>query len=354
MQAAPPAAAQQQRLQRVVSLGEMGPPGRMGKPPLLGGTIGLIGLGNIGMCVCKRLLCAGFHVRACEIREQTVAQLQKMGAEVVANPAETARGVALVIVCVFTSAQAKDVLFGNLDSGEDGLIAGLPRGGTVCLHTTVSPDQASKFAMRLEKSGHYFVDAPIIGGKTGADTGTLTIVASGADEAIEAVTNPLRQVGERFFRCGDRAGAASSVKMIDTMLIGVHTVAAAEAIAFAAKSGASPKLVHEALQHGMGNSRVFEKWVPAMMPDETAGPADCNTHGMASMKKDLSITLEAAKEFSFPMPMTALALQQVMCDDMTDAPCCQRPAAVRVCERARARVSAVCGRVWKGERGVGH
>ena len=44
--------------------------------PLLGGTIGLVGLGNIGMCVCKRLLCAGYRVQACEIREETVRSVR--------------------------------------------------------------------------------------------------------------------------------------------------------------------------------------------------------------------------------------------------------------------------------------
>ncbi len=274
---------------------------------LLGGTVGIVGLGNIGLCVCKRLICAGFRVKTCEIKEETRAMLVKMGAEVVSNPAEAAKDVALLIVSVFTNAQVEDVLFGNADSGEAGAITELPAGATVCLHTTVSPDQASAFAARLEKTDHHFLDAPIIGGKVGADTGTLTIVASGDDVAIEASTNPLRQVGERFFRCGTAAGAASAVKMIDSMLVGIHTVAAAEAITFAAKCGASPTQVHQALQHGMGNSRVFEKWVPAMMNSDFESMGKT---GMAAMKKDLSIVLESAKEFSYPMPMTALALQQ--------------------------------------------
>ena len=153
---------------------------------LLGGTVGIVGLGNIGLCVCKRLICAGFRVKTCEIKEETRAMLVKMGAEVVSNPAEAASDVGLLIVSVFTNAQVEDVLFGNADSGEAGAITKLPAGATVCLHTTVSPDQASSFAARLEKTNHHFLDAPIIGGKLGADTGTLTIVASGDDVAIEA------------------------------------------------------------------------------------------------------------------------------------------------------------------------
>lgn len=89
-----------------------------------------------------------------------------------------------------------------------------------------------------------------------------------------------------------------------------------------AKCGASPTQVHKALQHGMGNSRVFEKWVPAMMNTDFESMGKT---GMAAMKKDLSIVLESAKEFSYPMPMTALALQQfcgstALSDTRQDAP----------------------------------
>ena len=48
---------------------------------LLGGTVGIVGLGNIGLCVCKRLICAGFRVKTCEIKEETRAMLVKMGAD---------------------------------------------------------------------------------------------------------------------------------------------------------------------------------------------------------------------------------------------------------------------------------
>ena len=246
--------------------------------------------------------------------------------------------MALLIISVFTNAQVEDVLFGNADSGEAGAITRLPAGSTVCLHTTVSPDQASSFAARLEKTDHHFLDAPIIGGKVGADTGTLTIVASGDDVAIEASTNPLRQVGERFFRCGTSAGAASAVKMIDSMLVGIHTVAAAEAITFAAKCGASPTQVHKALQHGMGNSRVFEKWVPAMMNTDFESMGKT---GMAAMKKDLSIVLESAKEFSYPMPMTALALQQFCGSTALSNTRQDAPSVVQLCVMATSLPSCI-------------
>ena len=204
--------------------------------PLLGGSIGLIGLGNIGACVCKRLICAGYRVKVCEIREEARVMLAKMGADVVSNPAEAGADVPLLIVCVFTFAQVEDVLFGNPDSGEAGAITRLPPGATVCPHHRLAgPGHLLRHAPRedrppLPRRAHHRRQGRRRHGhahhrrerRRRRDRGGLT--------------NPLRQVGERFFRCGTTAGAASSVKMIDSMLVGIHTVAAAEAIVFAVRT----------------------------------------------------------------------------------------------------------------------
>jgi 3-hydroxyisobutyrate dehydrogenase len=277
----------------------------------LGQPIGFIGLGSMGMSICNRMLCAGYRVKACEIRKEAIEALQQTGASVVDTPPKAAEGVQLLVICVFTHTQAEAVLFGDAESEHNkiGAISSLPAGATVAVHTTLLPDQAAAFEKRLRKTGHLYLDAPIVGGKMADDTGGLTIVASGVDEAFDAAEDPLRQVGERFFRCGNTAGSASSVKMIDSMLTAIHTVAAAEAITFAAKCGVSPTLVHEALGHGMANSMVFQKWVPHMLADDFESPGQS---GMHAVKKDLSMALEAANMFSYPMPMTALALQQFL------------------------------------------
>eukprot|EP01051_Picozoa_sp_SAG22_P008688 SAG22_NODE_680_length_7934_cov_5.365539_2_plen_390_part_00 len=309
----------------------------------LGQPIGFIGLGSMGMSICNRMLCAGYCVKACEIRQEAIEMLRKTGATVVDTPAKTAEGVNMLVICVFTHAQAEAVLFGDPDSEHNkvGALTTLPVGATVVVHTTLLPDQAVAFEKRLKKTGHLYLDAPIVGGKIGHDAGTLTIVAAGVDEAFDAVEDPMRQVGERFFRCSNAAGAASSVKMIDSMLVGIHTVAAAEAITFAAKCGVSPALVHEALSGGLSDSTIFQKWVPTMIASNFDGPGQS---GMHAVKKDLSIALEAANMFSYPMPMTALAQQQFIGGSV-------RTGAARrgICCGSYSTVSPCCGRVCKFE-----
>ena len=137
----------------------------------LGQPIGFIGLGSMGMSICNRMLCAGYRVKACEIRKEAIEALQQTGASVVDTPPKAAEGVQLLVICVFTHAQAEAVLFGDAESEHNkiGAISSLPAGATVAVHTTLLPDQAAAFEKRLRKTGHMYLDAPIVGGKMADD-----------------------------------------------------------------------------------------------------------------------------------------------------------------------------------------
>jgi 3-hydroxyisobutyrate dehydrogenase len=265
-------------------------------------TIGVIGLGAMGDGMSKNLLRAGYAVRGYDIDAAAVDRLVAAGGVGAAGPAEAARGAELLMVIVFTAAQAEDVLF-----GEDGAVAALPRGAAVLMHTTVSPDQAAGFEQRLEATGHRFLDAPVTGGKAGADAGTLTVIASGSAAAFAAAEPALEAVGKITYRVGDRAGAGSSVKMINQLLCGINMAAAAEGMALAARAGVDPRVVYDVITHGAGNSLMFETRVPNILA------RDFSPRGVVEIfTKDLGIVLDAGGSLKFPLPMTAAARQQFL------------------------------------------
>jgi len=175
------------------------------------------------------------------------------------------------------------------------------------MSTTMPPEQTRAIAARLAESGLLYVDAPITGGKEGADEGTLTVIASGSDAAMAAVDGAFRAMGNRVYRVGDAPGAASSVKMINQLLVGVHVVAAAEGIALAARAGADPKMVYEVITHGAGNSNAFQNRIPHIL----AG--DFSPRGLLEIFiKDLGIVSDASRALRFPVPMASAALQQFL------------------------------------------
>ena len=264
--------------------------------------VGFIGLGAMGQFMARNLIRAGYPVRGFDVRADAITQLQKDGGQGAATPAQAADGVDVLVVVVFTAAQAEQVLF-----GDDGALQTLPKGATVLMDTTMSPAQAQAIESQLADSGHLFVDAPVTGGVTGADDGSLTFIASAAPAAM-AATRPLMEVmGAKIAECGDHAGPGSTVKMINQLMCGILVAASAEGIALAAKAGADPKVVFDVIASGAARSFVWESRIPTIL----AG--DFTPRGVVEIfTKDLAIALDAAKDVSFPAPLTAAAMQQFL------------------------------------------
>ena len=262
--------------------------------------VGFIGLGAMGDGQAKNLIKAGFAVRAFDIDPAAVDRVVAAGGVRAESPADAAQEVDLLFVLVFNAAQAEAVLF-----GAEGAVTTLPPGATVVLHTTGRPEDAAAFEDRLAESGHLMLDAPVTGGKSGADSGTLTIIASGSERAFAAAEAAFQAMSKTVYRVGDKAGAASKVKMINQLLVGIHGVAMAEALTLAARAGADPKVVYDVITHGVGNSTVFERLGPFVLDGnfEPRGVTDI-------LIKDLGIVAETSKALDLELPLAAVALQQ--------------------------------------------
>jgi 3-hydroxyisobutyrate dehydrogenase len=265
-------------------------------------TIGFIGLGAMGRYMARNLVAAGHAVRGYDVRAEAVRQLAADGGAAAATPAEAARGAELLVVVVFTAAQAEQVLF-----GDDGAMSTLPDGATVLMDTTMSPAQARALEARLAQSGHALLDAPVTGGVGGADAGTLTFIVSGAPAALAAARPAMEVMGAKIAVCGEQAGAGSTVKMINQMMCGILVAATAEGIALAAKSGADPKIVYDVIKDGAARSFVWQDRVPDILA------RDYSPKGVVEIfTKDLGIVLDGAKDVNFPAPLTAAAMQQFL------------------------------------------
>jgi 3-hydroxyisobutyrate dehydrogenase len=264
--------------------------------------IGFIGLGAMGRYMARNLVRAGYEVRGHDVRAQAMEQLVADGGTAAATPAEAAAGADMLVVIVFTAAQADTVLFGN-----QGAVANLPEGAVVLMDTTMSPAQAEALEARLAESGHQLLDAPVTGGVGGADEGSLTFIVSGHPQALDAARPAMEVMGGKIAVCGDRAGPGSTVKMINQMMCGIMVAATAEGLALAAKAGADPKIVHDVINSGAARSYVWDTRAADIIARDYApkGVVEIFT-------KDLGIALDGAREAEFPAPLTAAALQQFL------------------------------------------
>jgi putative dehydrogenase len=264
--------------------------------------VGVIGLGTMGMGAARNLVAKGHRVTGCDVRESARAELAAAGGATVATPAELPPDTEVVIVLVVSAAQEEDVLFGL-----NGCVPRLPRGAVVMCSSTVAPAFARTMQERLAAAGLLMLDAPVSGGRVGAEGGTMTVMGSGTPEAFARAQPVLDAIAGKVFRLGDEAGVGSTVKMVNQLLAGVHIAAAAEALALGIRAGADPRTLYDVITVSAGNSWMWQNRVPHILDADDQPQSSANI-----FVKDLGIVLDQARALTFPLPLAACAHQQFL------------------------------------------
>jgi 3-hydroxyisobutyrate dehydrogenase len=265
-------------------------------------TVGVIGLGSMGLGVARSLLRAGFTVLACEPRAAVLEGFVAEGGQAAADPADLAGKTDIIILLVVNAEQAEAVLF-----GARGAAAALPKGAVVMVSATVAPDYAEGLGRRLTALGLLMIDAPVSGGAAKANTGQLSIMAAGPDAAFDKAAPVLAAIAEKVHRLGVEPGQGSRVKLINQLLAGVHIAAAAEAMALGIKIGCDPQSLYDVISNSAGASWMFQNRVPHILAGDYTPLSAVNI-----FVKDLGIVLESGKRNVFPLPLTAAAHQLFM------------------------------------------
>ena len=203
------------------------------------------------------------------------------------------------VAMVVNAEQIESVLF-----GDNGALKNLRPKGVVIATSTVSPAFSRELGKRLAESGHLFIDAPVSGGVVGAESGGLSIMASGSDEAFETGEPVLQAMAAKIYRIGTEPGLGSIVKTVNQLLAGSHIVLAAEAMAFGTRAGVDPQVLFDVISNSAGSSWMFNNRVPHMLKGDFTPLSAVNI-----FVKDLGIVLDVAHELRFPLPMAAIAHQ---------------------------------------------
>ncbi|WOL06597.1 hypothetical protein Cni_G15331 [Canna indica] len=263
--------------------------------------IGFIGLGAMGFGMAAHLLRSKFHVIAYDVYKPTLSRFSDLGGSIGDSPLEVSRDAEVLIVMVANESQAESVLYGN-----DGSVSALPAGATIVLSSTVSPGFLIGLEQRIkdENRGLHLVDAPVSGGVKRAAEGTLTIMTSGTDEALSSAGSVLSALSEKLYVIQGGCGAASSVKMVNQLLAGVHIASAAEAMAFGARLGLKTRELFEIIKHAGGFSWMFGNRVPHMLENDYTPYSAIDI-----FVKDLGIVLNESSGLKIPLYLSSVAHQ---------------------------------------------
>lgn len=262
-------------------------------------TLGVIGLGSMGMGAALSALRNGVPTWGCDPRAEARTAFEQAGGRAVASAAELAPHCDVVLVLVVNAAQTEDVLF-----GAQGIAPLLKKGAVVVTSATVDPALPPQWEARLAEHGVFLIDGPVSGGAKKAAAGQMTVMASGKPEAFAAAGELLNAFAGKVYRLGDAAGVGSTVKMVNQHLAGVHIATACEAMALGIKAGADPRQLYEVICNSAGMSWMFENRVPHILDGDYTPLSAVNI-----FVKDLGIVLDAARALKFPLPLAATAHQ---------------------------------------------
>jgi 3-hydroxyisobutyrate dehydrogenase len=265
-------------------------------------TIGLIGLGAMGRGMAASLARKGLAPRVYDVRPEATREIAMKGGTVCGSADELAAQCDVVISVVVNAAQTEDVLFGS------GAVSDAMKPGAVfVMCSTVDPGWSIEFEKRMEALGLLYLDAPISGGAAKAAAGEITMMTSGRAEAYAKAQPALDAMAARVFKLGDRAGAGSTVKIVNQLLAGVHIAAAAEAMALGIRAGVDPKDIYEVITHSAGNSWMFENRMAHVLAGDYTPLSAVDI-----FVKDLGIVLDTARGSKFPLPLASTAHQMFM------------------------------------------
>jgi len=257
--------------------------------------LGFVGLGIMGAPMAGHLVKAGHEVFI-NTRSKVPSELASSGAIQCASPQEVAEKADIIFTMVPDTPDVEKVLF-----SEHGIAAGLSKGKVVVDMSSISPIASKEFAKKINALACDYLDAPVSGGEVGAKNATLSIMVGGDEAVFEKVKPIFELMGKNINLVGGN-GAGQTAKVANQIIVALNIEAVAEALLFAAKAGADPARVRQALMGGFASSKILEVHGERMVKRTFDPGFRIELH-----QKDLNLALSSARALGVSLPNTATA-----------------------------------------------
>ena len=257
--------------------------------------VGFIGLGIMGAPMAEHLLKAGYQLFT-HTHGKTPDSLVVGGATLCTSNKGVAERADIIIMMVPDTPQVEEVLF-----DANGVAAGLKAGKVVVDMSSISPIATKAFAAKIRALGCEYLDAPVSGGEVGAKNATLSIMVGGKAETFDTVKPLFECMGKNITLVGE-VGDGQTAKVANQIIVALNIEAVAEALLFAAKAGADPAKVRQALMGGFASSKILEVHGERMVKRTFDPGFRIELH-----QKDLNLALSTARTLGLSLPNTATA-----------------------------------------------
>jgi len=260
--------------------------------------IGIVGVGLLGSAVASRLLQGKFAVTGYDTRAEPLMALKARGLIAARSVAEAVAEAEAIFTILPSLESVEAVILGS-----GGILQTAPRGATLVQMSTISPELTRRLAKAAVANGIGFLDAPMSGTSAMVERGDCTIYVAGARGRSDACLPIFNAIAKKTFYVGE-AGMASLAKLATNLLVGLNTVALAEALVLGSKGGLAPALLLDLLKDSAAASKMVD----------VRGPLMVSHRFDAQMKidlflKDFKLMLEKGLRLGVALPLTSITQQ---------------------------------------------
>ena len=260
-------------------------------------TIGIIGLGRMGMEAAKKYIAKGYTVVGYARRPEVIKEFTDAGGIAMKNSREVAEKSGKVIVYVLNDQQVIDVV-----TGPDGILQGCHDGTRIVCMSTIDKDNLEWLAAKCAEKKVGFIDCPVTGGPARVKAGTLTLIVAGAKGLIEECRSLLEVQGEIIY-VGEKPGLGQAVKHCNQLLVATTLASTIEIITLARKGGLDPRQVCQVVGSGICGSNWFRLIAASILDNAPA------VGGLGQMCKDIGLVINDGRRLRTPLLVASAAKQ---------------------------------------------
>lgn len=261
--------------------------------------IGFIGLGKMGVPMCRHVAKAGYSVSALVRSDAGRAKASDVGATAFDTVAAVAAASDTVI-----SAISDDKALLDIVDGPAGLAATMTSGKTYIETSTVSPSASAEAAALLEAKGIHYLRSPVSGSTATAEAAALTVLASGPKAAFEKAQPIYACFSKKQYHVGD-GEQARYLKLTLNSMVGAMSALVGEAMTLGLKGGLDAETMLEVINNSAVASPLIG-YKSKMLSTGDFTPA----FSVAQMMKDFDIILGVGRSEHLPLPLFAQIRQQ--------------------------------------------
>ena len=251
--------------------------------------VGFIGLGLMGLPMAKNILKKKYSLIVWNRSTKNFREIKKLGAEVCQNLINLPNKCQVIIMMLSNDdacLEISKVLNKNLKKGQ-----------ILIDMSSTKKKTAIEIEKKVKSNKGYFLDAPVSGGTTGAQTGKLVIMVGGEKKIFKKIKNLLESMGTATYV--GKTGSGQVAKLANQAIVGITIGAVSEALILSEAAGADPKAVREAIKNGFAGSPILENHGKRILENNFKPGGKCSTQ-----LKDMKNIVETAKTYNVLLPLS--------------------------------------------------